>query len=341
MRYLRKQVLNRRAPWDQRLYVNLDDAVVMTSTNNVTLPSGTTAQRPVSPVNGMIRYNTDIVTGGEIEVYQASQWRSLRFKEPTLITQQSLGAGDSNNIYFGPLNPAPVTTVQSGITWDVTQMAKHILVVVENVIQLSNTNYTIEQNPPVIIPAQPYTGTLSTAAALGDSTLYFNTSLIATSATGAAGTVTISFIDRPAAVSFAVGSTIIVTGFIPSSYNGTFTVTGTSTNSVSYSNATTTTATFSGTVTSSTAIFTSVDLIGAVASGQASIPVGDYIDSIVVDPNTDALISVTLHNSVGVTAVNSSVTLTKSSYSGSGYYLKFSAPVPLGKIVTVLHGFDK
>jgi len=336
MRYLRKQVLNRRAPWDQRLYVNLDDAVVMTSTNNVTLPSGTTAQRPVSPVNGMIRYNTDIVTGGEIEVYQASQWRSLRFKEPTLITQQSLGAGDSNNIYFGPLNPAPPTTVQSNTTWG----GQNLLVIVENVIQLANTNYAIVQNPTTI-PAEVYTGTLSKAAILGDTTLYFNTSLVATGATGASGTVTITFTNRPAAVSFAVGSTIVVTGFIPTSYNGTFTVTGSTTSSVSYANATTTTATFASTVSSSNTIYTSVDLTSAVASGQASIPTGDTITSFVADANTDALISITLSSSVGVTAGNSSITLTKSSYTGTGYYLKFSSPVPLGKMVTVLHGFDK
>jgi len=64
MRYLRKQVINRRAPYDQRLSVDINNAVVMTTTNNVTLPSGTTAQRPVNPTNGMMRYNTDLGTGG-------------------------------------------------------------------------------------------------------------------------------------------------------------------------------------------------------------------------------------------------------------------------------------
>jgi elongation factor G len=93
MRYLRKQVINRRAPYDQRLSVDINNAVVMNTPNNLTLPSGTTAQRPVSSisVNGMIRYNTTL---DEIEVYQSNNWRSLRFKEPTIITQQSLGAGD-------------------------------------------------------------------------------------------------------------------------------------------------------------------------------------------------------------------------------------------------------
>jgi hypothetical protein len=42
-------------------------------TGNFTLPRGTTAQRPVSPVNGMIRFNTDV---NQIEVYEAGVWSS-------------------------------------------------------------------------------------------------------------------------------------------------------------------------------------------------------------------------------------------------------------------------
>jgi hypothetical protein len=71
MRYLRTQVLNRRAPFDQRLQVDLTNGIVMKTPNNLLMPKGTTAERPVSPVNGMIRYNTDIVAGGEVEIYHA------------------------------------------------------------------------------------------------------------------------------------------------------------------------------------------------------------------------------------------------------------------------------
>ena len=102
MRYLRQQNINRRAPYDQRLYVDMTDSIVMTTTNNMLMPVGTTAQRPVSPVNGMIRYNTNITTGGEVEVYQNGNWRSLRFKESTQITKQSF-TGDGVESVFGPL----------------------------------------------------------------------------------------------------------------------------------------------------------------------------------------------------------------------------------------------
>ena len=44
------------------------------STGYFSLPSGTTAQRPVSPANGMIRFNT---TNSEYEVYDTGSWRAL------------------------------------------------------------------------------------------------------------------------------------------------------------------------------------------------------------------------------------------------------------------------
>lgn len=342
MRYLRQQVLNRRAPWDQRLYVDMTNSVVMTTTNNVTLPTGTTAERPVAPVNGMMRYNTDIVTGGELEVYQAGTWRSLRFKEPTLITQQSLGAGDGLNLYFGPLSPAPAATVQSGITWDVTQMAKHILVVVENVLQLSNTNYSIVQNPTV--GAETYTPKLSFAAPSGSTTLYFNSHVLGSTATWTTNVATLTF-TALTQTPFAVGSSIVVTGYVPTAYNGTFTVTASSTSSVSFSLVVSDpgTSTVSGQIKSADAIYTSVDITGATINGHANIPNGTTIVSSVSDSNTDALISAVISNATttGTIAVNTQLTITKGSESPIGYYLKFTSPVPLGKVVTVLHGFDK
>lgn len=341
MRYLRKQVINRRAPWDQRLSVDINNAVVMTTTNTVVLPSGTTAQRPVLPVNGMLRYNTDITTGGELEVYQSGAWRSLRFKEPSLITQQSLGAGDGINLYFGPLNPAPATTAQNGVTWDVTQMAKNLLVVVENVIQLSVINYSVVQNPT--IPSEVYTPKLSFAATSGSTTLYFNSHVLGNGATWASSTATLSF-SALTQTPFAVGSSIVVTGFTPTAYNGTFTVTASTASSVSYALASNPgTTTVVGQIKSADAVYTSVDITGATINGHANIQASTTIVSYVSDPITDALISAVISKptTTSTIAVNTLLTITEGATTPTGYYLKFSSPVPLGKVVTVLHGFDK
>jgi hypothetical protein len=340
MRYLRKQVINRRAPYDQRLSVDINNAVVMTTSNNLTLPSGTTAQRPVSAisVNGMIRYNTTL---DEIEVYQSNNWRSLRFKEPTVITQQSLGAGDSNNLYFGPLNPAPVTLVQSGVTWDLTQIAKNILVIVENVLQLAVTNYTVVQNPTV--PSEVYTPKLSFAAVSGSTTLYFNSHVLGVGASWASSTATLTF-SALTQTPFAIGSSIVVTGYMPTAYNGTFTVTASTSSSVSFALASNPGATtVVGQIKSADAIYTSVDITGATINGHANIQSSTTIVSAVSDPNTDALISVVINKPTitSTIAVNTQLTITENAYTPTGYYLKFSSPVPLGKVVTVLHGFDK
>ena len=120
MRFLKRQTLDRRSASNTTLYSDPARAnvyIAPTGNGSVVIPVGNTASRPGSPVNGMMRYNTDVVSGGEVEIYQNGNWRSLRFKESTGITQQNLGAGDSNNIYFGPLSPAPPSTVASNTTW--------------------------------------------------------------------------------------------------------------------------------------------------------------------------------------------------------------------------------
>ena len=152
MRYLRQQVLNRRAPSDQRLYVDMTDSVVMNTSNNALMPRGTTSQRPVAPVNGMVRYNT---TTEEVEVYQgsSSKWRAIKYKEISPIVQQSLGVIDGLTYFYGPLNsmydPTNLSSnvpTSGGIAVG-EYKGQNILVFVENVFQIYNTNYTITHNP--------------------------------------------------------------------------------------------------------------------------------------------------------------------------------------------------
>jgi hypothetical protein len=118
----------------------MTDGIVMDTTNNLLMPKGTTAQRPVAPVNGMLRYNT---TSDQVEVRQNNAWRSLRFKESTGITQQTIGPGNDQERHFGPLNPAPPALVESGSTFG----AQNLFVIVENVIQIPNTNFVLIENP--------------------------------------------------------------------------------------------------------------------------------------------------------------------------------------------------
>lgn len=209
MRYLKQLTLNRRVANDQTLYTDgLGNVYSKPPVPGAfVVPVGTSAQftaTGVTPTVGMMRYTTDAGTAGELQVFQGGaygsggQWRSIRFKESSSVTQQNLGVGDGANQYFGPLNPAPPTAqyTQSGSTWG----GQNIIVVVENVIQLNNTNYTVVTGPT--IPQEIYVGTLSSQALSGALTLYFNSSLVTTSASGS-GTVTVT--------GFITGTTLTVT----------------------------------------------------------------------------------------------------------------------------------
>lgn len=342
MRYLRKQVINRRAPYDQRLEVDINNNVVMSTPAGLQLPAGPTSAQPIvsnrygtsnaGDLSGMIRYNT---TTSEFEGYQSGSWRAFRFKESTAITQQSLGAGDGNEIYFGPLIPTKPSIVQSGTTWG----GQNLLVIVENVIQLHGTNYTVENNPS--FTSEVETAVLSVQANASDTVLYFNSGLLCSGASGDGTTVTLSFSTRPAAP-FAVGSSIVVTGFTATGYNGTYVVTACTTSSVSYLNATTDAITVIGQAVSTDAYYTDVNFINTVITGSASLPIDTKVLSYTKDNNTETLISVTIDQALtGTIDADTTLTLIEPSGVGVGQYLKFSSPVPYGKIVTVLHGFDQ
>lgn len=56
------------------LVVGTNQNVICSSTGSLSVPSGTTAQRPSSPVNGMLRYNTTIP---QLEIYLSGTWTAL------------------------------------------------------------------------------------------------------------------------------------------------------------------------------------------------------------------------------------------------------------------------
>jgi hypothetical protein len=51
--------------------INQLELVVFNSNGAVKIPSGTTAQRPASPINGMLRYNTTL---NKLEGYANNAW---------------------------------------------------------------------------------------------------------------------------------------------------------------------------------------------------------------------------------------------------------------------------
>lgn len=138
MRFLKAQSTNARGIYGNKdIRRDINGLVTLDSNNAVMIPAGTTAQQPLNPTNGMMRYNT---TTNVFESYEAGSWAPVRRFAPANIVVQNAGNGNDVETKFGPLNngdsynPAPAA-------------AQNILVMVENVLQIPTTNYTLEQNP--------------------------------------------------------------------------------------------------------------------------------------------------------------------------------------------------
>ena len=212
MRFLRNINLNPKAPRDQRLVITKADEVQFNTTRSLLLPSGPDAGRAVSPVAGMMRLNT---TSGQVEVYQSSSWRSLRYKESGAIALQSLGNGDGISTLYGPLSPAPPSISQSGYTWT----GANLMVYVENVFQIYNTNYLIAQNPTV-------SDTVSTLANIGSTNIILDSvaDIIVGSAvtTTAPNTTVTTTVNATNATATYVSGGVVSTTMVVSGKSGTF-----------------------------------------------------------------------------------------------------------------------
>lgn len=102
----------------------------------VIVPTGTTATRPSSPVNGQIRFNTDTT---RFEIYYNSAWKQMAILGNTTITKDKFTGDGSTIVYTMTKTPAS----QNGP-----------MVFVGNVHQEPGTAYTITSstltfsNPP-------------------------------------------------------------------------------------------------------------------------------------------------------------------------------------------------
>lgn len=137
MRFLKQKALSRFSQTDQTLFTNHYGRAVMDVSGGLRLPKGTELQRPdVSGVrtlggpNGFIRYNTDTDT---IEAYIAGSWEVVRAPGATTIYKQTLGPGDGVETTFGPLHEVP-------------DAEDTIIVLVENVWQISDDNFNLDYN---------------------------------------------------------------------------------------------------------------------------------------------------------------------------------------------------
>jgi len=89
--------------------ISLQQNAILPGVNSMSVPRGTLAQRPGTPVNGMIRLNTDT---GSIEMYGDSMWfypNGLAFANTIYV------AKNGNDAHAGNRLNAPKLTIQAAI----------------------------------------------------------------------------------------------------------------------------------------------------------------------------------------------------------------------------------
>lgn len=245
MKYLKTKNISKFSISDRTFIANTYGRITTNSKNSLQIPAGSTAERPQSSLatNGMMRLNT---TTGRFEMYQANDWRDIKFKSPSQVTYQTFGPGNNIEISFGPLNPAPPATIEDGLPWTGAQL----MVYAENVFQLFGSNYTILQNPCNV------TGTIISFAS--------GTNVITSS-----NTATINFLNQ----GFHIGQTIVVTNSALN--NGTYTVTNVTGSTISVSQSLTTEAAGA-----------SVTIVGRSTLTNLAYPSGYYIKFATPVPST-------------------------------------------------------
>jgi hypothetical protein len=119
--------------------VNPYGRITTNSTNSLKLPTGTTVQRPQTALssNGMIRYNTSL---NVLESYMNGGWETVKKPASVAIVKQTI-AGFNAETYYGPLTQVPASI-------------NNLIVFVDNVLQISTTNFVLETNPVGTSPSR-------------------------------------------------------------------------------------------------------------------------------------------------------------------------------------------
>lgn len=141
MRLMKAQSTSLRNVAGKGIRYGIDGRVVIDTTNTMQIPSGDSGQRPNTPTNGEMRYNSQT---NEFEFYADGAYRNVKYKEPLSfgIVKQTFTNADGFITLFGPLDSGDTNPLYTA-----PANANNILVLIENVFQISDTNYTLTVNP--------------------------------------------------------------------------------------------------------------------------------------------------------------------------------------------------
>jgi len=157
-KFYKRQNMDYTNPRTNKLAVEITGEIVTDTSAGMQTPRGDALSRVENPVNGTLRYNTEIGTGGELEAYINGTWEIIKTNRQADVTVQSFENGDYADTIFGPL----------AYNIDISR-PQNLLVYVENVYQLPGINYTLVQSTP-LVPLTTST-TVTAAAGFGDTVI--------------------------------------------------------------------------------------------------------------------------------------------------------------------------
>jgi hypothetical protein len=204
MKFLKQKNISKFSVSDDTfiVYPNSTRAKI-NSNNSLRLPVGLYAERPADPENGMIRYNTDLTSAFTenvnvenyfpsavigFEVYYDGVWIPLRTQGPATITKYFAGNGNWDAILqpnediskWFPISGDPLPIVPAS--------ADAVMVIVENVFQVSTTNFTLEQTDGEVVGVQVNAGGTGLATNASIAVTFSAPDVTGTTATGVAHT---------------------------------------------------------------------------------------------------------------------------------------------------------
>ena len=166
MKYLKTKNISKHSVSDRSFIIEQPSGKITTnSQDSIKIPTGLRNRRPLAPDEGMIRFTTNSAADHEdvnisnffgnrpigIEAYFDGEWRPIRLQGPATITKFNAGVGswdvltqpnESLSVYF-PASGDALPIVPAG--------PDNIIVIVENVFQISGTNFELVETDGEII----------------------------------------------------------------------------------------------------------------------------------------------------------------------------------------------
>lgn len=155
MKFYKRQSLNYHNPQDNTFAVESDGRVIAETSASIRIPAGSSNDRPDDDSVGQLRYSTTLK---DFEGLVETIWERVRTVRPGNITVQNLGNGNYFSTDFGPLNNDYQASYDKG--------PENIMVYVDNVFQIPQTNYVLTEDP------SPSTA-VTTATTTAGSTILF------------------------------------------------------------------------------------------------------------------------------------------------------------------------